>query len=201
MKQALRREMRRILFQTSEGARRAASEAAQERLMKRPEFRNAQRVALYCNRPEEAATDRLCAVCWAEGRAVAVPAWRAESREYAFSLWSPGIPMAMGPLGILQPAQSVWVSGDEMDLIVVPGLAFDRRGGRLGRGKGFYDRLLAGAGGACKAGLCFRWQICDWIPMAPHDVWMDLVVADDAVYCGSREAREQCETLREKREE
>jgi len=191
MKEALRREMRRILRLMDEDARRSASAAAQERLMQRPEFRKAKRIALYCHRPEETATDRLIAACRTEGRILFVPAWQEKEARYSFSLWDPGDPLVMGPLTILQPAHLTWVLAKTMDLIVVPGLAFDRWGGRLGRGKGFYDRLLAEADGVCKVGFCFRWQICDRIRMEPHDVRVDWVVTDEAVHRGGGTVKEK----------
>ena len=65
------------------------------------------------------------------------------------------------------------------DLVLVPGLAFSRERHRLGRGGGFYDRLLAGrASSAYKLGVCFRVQLCDTIPADPHDVAVNDVVTD-----------------------
>lgn len=66
----------------------------------------------------------------------------------------------------------------QMDIIIVPGVAFDTRGGRLGRGGGYYDRLLQKAGKAIKIGLCFREQIVKKVPMNVRDVKMDRVITD-----------------------
>jgi 5-formyltetrahydrofolate cyclo-ligase len=65
-----------------------------------------------------------------------------------------------------------------MDVLVVPGVAFDKRGGRLGRGGGYYDRLLKKAKRVAKIGLCFREQIVKKVPMQAHDVRMDRVITD-----------------------
>ena len=65
------------------------------------------------------------------------------------------------------------------DLVLVPGLAFSRAGHRLGRGGGFYDRLLAGrAKGAIKLGICFALQLLDSIPVEEHDAVLDAVITD-----------------------
>ena len=65
------------------------------------------------------------------------------------------------------------------DLILVPGIAFSRAGHRLGRGNGFYDRLLAGpASSAFKLGVCFSFQRLETIPIEPHDIVMDQVITD-----------------------
>ena len=66
----------------------------------------------------------------------------------------------------------------QIDVIIVPGVAFDKHGGRLGRGGGYYDRLLREAPKAFKIGLCFREQIVKKVPMTPHDVEMDRVITD-----------------------
>lgn len=69
---------------------------------------------------------------------------------------------------------------DKIDLIVVPGLAFPRDGHRLGRGGGFFDRLLAGpAAAASKLGVCFDFQLLESIPIEPHDIVMDTVVTEE----------------------
>ena len=72
------------------------------------------------------------------------------------------------------------VSIDEIDFVVVPGVAFDRNGGRMGRGKGFYDRLLAKAHGRgpVKVGICFDFQLVDEVPRESHDIIMDKVISE-----------------------
>jgi 5-formyltetrahydrofolate cyclo-ligase len=66
------------------------------------------------------------------------------------------------------------------DLVLVPGVAFSRAGHRLGRGGGFYDRLLTGrAKNARKLGICFALQLLDSIPIEPHDAVLDAVISDE----------------------
>ena len=66
----------------------------------------------------------------------------------------------------------------QMDVIIAPGVAFDKGGGRLGRGGGYYDRLFRKAGKVVKIGLCFREQIVKKVPMKIHDVRVDRVITD-----------------------
>ena len=66
----------------------------------------------------------------------------------------------------------------QMDLIILPGVAFDKNGGRLGRGGGYYDRLLRKAGRVVKVGLCFREQIVEKVPMKKHDVRVHKIITD-----------------------
>ena len=90
-----------------------------------------------------------------------------------------GAHLVSGAFGILEPADgSPEVALDEIDAFICPGLAFDPCGGRLGRGRGFYDRMLAKARpDALKLGICFEIQrVPDTFP-EPHDVRMDHVIA------------------------
>jgi len=67
---------------------------------------------------------------------------------------------------------------EQMDLIITPGVAFDKKGGRLGRGGGYYDRLLRKAPKVPTIGLCFREQLLKKVPMKAHDVRVDRVITD-----------------------
>ena len=85
--------------------------------------------------------------------------------------------MAVGAFGINEPQRGVPVRPEEIDAIVVPGVAFTADGVRMGRGKGFYDRYLSQKGfAALKIGVCYREQLVDDIPAEPHDVAMDVVI-------------------------
>jgi 5-formyltetrahydrofolate cyclo-ligase len=86
--------------------------------------------------------------------------------------------MQLGAFGILEPKDDLEeVSVDAVDVFLCPGLGFDRKGGRLGRGRGFYDRMLKHAKpDAVKIGVCFPFQIVEEIALESHDVLMDMVV-------------------------
>ena len=95
-------------------------------------------------------------------------------------------PLVPGPFGILEPETSESVSPSEVDIFLLPGIGFDRSGGRLGYGKGYFDRLLAGKSVAGKRiGLAFSAQIADRIPTAAHDHHMDYLVTEEGwISCG-----------------
>lgn len=90
----------------------------------------------------------------------------------------PGGDLIPGPFGIHEPAEhSTEVPLHEIDAFICPGLAFDSAGHRLGRGRGFYDRLLAQARpGALKIGICFPFQLVPDTFPEPHDIRMDTVL-------------------------
>lgn len=94
-----------------------------------------------------------------------------------------------GTWGILEPPQSRWgekgkeVEINELDLIMVPGVAFDRKGGRLGNGAGYYDRLLQEVTpNTVLTGICFESQLCDQVIMESHDVYMDVLLTEKKNY-------------------
>lgn len=80
--------------------------------------------------------------------------------------------------GIGEPIGEEFVDYSSIDLIIVPGVAFDRSGNRMGRGRGFYDRLLKTTPDAYKIGVAFDFQIMDSIPTEPFDVPMDTVISE-----------------------
>ncbi len=83
--------------------------------------------------------------------------------------------------GVREPVDGRPVPLEEIDLIIVPGLAFDASGARLGRGSGFYDRFLSQPAlrrTATRCGVCFDFQVVDEIPLDPHDVHLDAIVTD-----------------------
>ena len=83
--------------------------------------------------------------------------------------------LELGSFHIEEPTGSETVDADEIELVVVPAVAYDRKGNRLGRGKGFYDRLLKSSR-ATKIGIAYDFQIVEEIPVEDHDVPVDLVI-------------------------
>ena len=83
-------------------------------------------------------------------------------------------------LGILEPEGENITDYRKVDLIIVPGVAFDRKMNRLGRGKGYYDRFLAKVS-APKIGICFDFQLMDQIPAEAYDIKMDYIVSENEI--------------------
>ena len=102
----------------------------------------------------------------------------AELVEGAYKILEPKDELRRLPSKLIQP--------EELDLVMVPGTAFDPRGGRMGQGKGYYDRLLSGVRrNAPLVALAFDCQIFDEIPVASHDVAMDLVLTESREIAGN----------------
>jgi len=102
-----------------------------------------------------------------------------EGTDLSLQLYSGKHNLKTGTLGILEPSAK---SEEKIhpELIIVPGIAFDRQLNRLGRGKGYYDRLLADSEIPC-IGICFHFQLFDQIPVDVHDRKMSLVITDQEI--------------------
>ncbi len=83
-------------------------------------------------------------------------------------------------LGFQEPTSGEGISIEELDGFLVPGVAFSKKGERVGRGRGFYDRALVQAAGL-KVGVCYSYQLFDELPTESHDVKMDVVVSDRGI--------------------
>lgn len=153
-KAALREEMRQRLRAMSAEDRQSRSEEICERVMRLTQWQEAQSVVLFLPLPSEPITEPLKLDCDARKVSVFVIPQTARTET---ELHLP----------------------EAMDLILVPGLAFSQDRHRLGRGGGFFDRLLAGrAAQAFKLGVCFSFQLLDSVPTEAHDILMDAVVTD-----------------------
>jgi 5-formyltetrahydrofolate cyclo-ligase len=116
----------------------------------------------------------------AAGHRVALPRVERRGEPLTFHLLAPEGPWVRSRYGLDEPGPEVpSLPLPQIDVWVVPGTAFTPAGGRLGRGGGFYDRTLAAARpDAVKVGVCFGCQMFDTLPLAPHDVRMNLVVTE-----------------------
>ena len=84
--------------------------------------------------------------------------------------------MEAGAYGIMEPEGPAFTAYDDIDLIIIPGVAFDVKHNRLGRGKGYYDRFLPLIPDTYKIGVCFPFQMTTSIPAEEHDIRMDEII-------------------------
>jgi 5-formyltetrahydrofolate cyclo-ligase len=147
------------------------------------EFHEAGSLACYVSTGEEILTGDIIAECWKSGKRVCVPAFERESGSYRLCWFDKGTDLEKGPLTIGQPANPSWVADAALDLMLVPGMAFDSRGGRVGHGGGHYDRLMTGNGyrRSFKVGLAYDFQVLPEVPLEDHDVLMDAVVTETRI--------------------
>jgi 5-formyltetrahydrofolate cyclo-ligase len=158
-----------------------------DRVAAMPEFARAKTVLLYLDIRDEVRTQWLLPVLWNEGKRIAVP-YCMDGDLHLFRLerldeLSPGAMDVLEPKPELRSLADRKMDPSELDIAIVPGVAFDRRGARLGYGKGYYDRFLHRLrSDAMKLGFCFECQLFSKIPALPHDIPMNRIVTENAVY-------------------
>jgi len=157
----------------------ASSRAAQAKLIELEEFKHAACIALYAPAHNETDTSGILEAAFTAGKRVLYPA--VCGAHMVFRQVEGLGSLAEGSFGILEPCPTgVDHHADEPDLIVVPGVAFDLHGHRIGYGKGYYDRFLQHPGRTAHLiGLCHDFQLIDGaIPAEEHDFRMELIVSD-----------------------
>jgi 5-formyltetrahydrofolate cyclo-ligase len=180
MKEILRKEFARQRDSLLGEDRRQISSLAADRLEALPVYQDAAKVALYASFRSETETQGLIASALAQGRKVALPLVRRESGSLEFFWIESWEDLRQGAFGILEPQEDPSKLAEGFSLILVPGLAFDLRGRRLGYGAGYYDKFLAGFSGL-KLGFAFDFQVVESLPEAGHDVAMDQVVTEKRI--------------------
>ena len=140
------------------------------------EFRRAKVVLLYWSMADEVQTHAFVER-WYKAKTLLLPCVDGDDlvlRQYT----GPKCMVAGEQFGIGEPTGEVWNDLEAVELIVVPGVAFDGQRNRMGRGRGFYDRLLKSTPNAVKVGVAYDFQLLDSIPTEPHDVKMDRVITE-----------------------
>lgn len=168
-KAVLRSAMRARRRALGEAARREAEARAAAALIAHDTWRSARTVALHAAARGELPTDLLLAAALAAGKRVALP--RQGLRGMELALCEATAELVEGAHGIAEPpAEAAAIAPADLDLVVAPGLAFDRRGNRLGQGGGDYDRLLALLpAGVATIGWCHDFQLVAAVPTEAHD--------------------------------
>jgi 5-formyltetrahydrofolate cyclo-ligase len=146
-------------------------------------YQSAAGVMLFLSMPHEVDTTPLILAAWQDGKTVVVPKVSWEQRHIIpVEINSLETGLEKDKMGLRTPISGVPVPYEEIDLIIVPGLGFDRQGNRLGRGGSYYDRFFAAhAIKAPKWGVCFSEQICPEIPHNERDVPMDAIVCEEGI--------------------
>ena len=136
-------------------------------------IKSAKTVALYASLSDEVQSFELIELL-SQTKRVVLP--RVAGNDMDFYPYTPSS-LKVGAFGIEEPQGSEPISPDEIDVIVVPGVAFTTDGKRCGRGKGYYDKYLSRSGfRAIKIGVCYAEQLAEDIPNEPHDIVMDYMI-------------------------
>lgn len=158
----------------TEREKRDAAEEVFTRLEKTAAFLLADHILMYHSLPDELFTHDFLEK-WASRKHFYLPRVNGVNLEI---LPYDRTRLELGSFHIEEPSGDDVVNPSEIELIIVPAVAYDRKGNRLGRGKGFYDRLLAESE-ATKIGVGYEFQLLDEIPVEPHDVKMNIIITQN----------------------
>ena len=174
-KKELRRQIKTLKAQYSLDEKKELSRLVWRQLESHALFRDARIVLLYWSMDDEVYTHDYV-LKWADSKKILLPCVKGdvlELREFRdMESLRPG-----ESFGIPEPVGELFTDYASIDAIVVPGVAFDLMGNRLGRGRGYYDRILKETDAAAKIGICFDFQLLPEVPVNALDVPMDLVVS------------------------
>ncbi|PIQ87912.1 MAG: 5-formyltetrahydrofolate cyclo-ligase [Candidatus Omnitrophica bacterium CG11_big_fil_rev_8_21_14_0_20_43_6] len=147
------------------------------KLLKDKVFKKAKIVMFYIAFGGEVNTEEMIREAKKIGKLICVPVCRKDKETMQPAILEDHAKLIKGPYGVLEPATQVQVKPQDLDLVIVPGLAFDKKGNRLGRGKGCYDRFLCSLSEKTPSiGLAFDFQILPLVPTTCHDVSVKQVI-------------------------
>ena len=176
-KAAIRERIRTVLSELTRDQREEAAVEICARLIEQPEWKNAQSILLFAPMQDEPNVRPLLHAALDAGKLTALPRFNAQTGHYeAAVVGDLAKDFIEGKFGILEPAPTCQIADlKRLDLVLVPGVAFDWHGHRLGRGRGFYDRLLV-AVSSKTCGVAFDQQLVATLPVEPHDVRLNCIL-------------------------
>ena len=171
-----KQELRKMIRQRKQQHSVDESSAFINRLKDNSHFLHAHTLLLYSALPDEVPTQTLIDELVAQGKTVLLPRVVSDT-DMELRRYSSPADLQQGAFGIMEPTGELFTDYAAIDVAIIPGMAFDDEGHRLGRGKGYYDRFLAKLSPTTyKIGLCFSWQRVDHVSTDDHDIPMDEVI-------------------------
>ena len=138
----------------------------------------------YVSHDHEIPTRHLINQILAWNAKLAIPAWDSVAKTYELCAFHAQTRLITGRFGVREPEHHITVNPADIRLLLIPGVAFDNTGNRVGHGKGYYDAILAKASPeALKVGVCYDWQIVPSLPAEAHDIPMDFILTDRRILC------------------
>lgn len=180
MKTEIRKKLR--LLRSSCPDKQERSEAIESILINSELFKNADTVLLYCSTGDEVSTDKLFDACLEAGKKTAFPRCLDSEGSMEFYLVKDKGDLEKGMYGIVEPKKECeLIIPDSKALCVVPGIAFDKRGFRMGYGKGYYDRYL-GRYPILSVGLTYTTLLCDELPYDSFDQRVCYIITEKNIF-------------------
>ena len=173
-KSIIRKNIKQIKSKYSLQQKKGLSIQILEKIETLPEFINAKTIMMYWSMDDEVYTHKFVEK-WSQSKAIILPS--VQDNILLLKEYKGANHLVAGEkYGIPEPQGVAFNKPKKIDVIIVPGIAFDKLGNRMGRGKGYYDNLLKSSN-AIKIGICFPFQIITKVPCELHDVKMDIVIS------------------------
>ncbi len=188
LKKTLRAQMRQQRRAVPPAERARASAMIKQNLTALEAYQRARTIHTYVSWQDEVDTHAVISEALQAGRRVAVPKVQRAARTLVHYFIDDFSALEAGAYGILEPSEEKGArkvaEKNAFDLVLIPGLAFDREGHRLGYGAGYYDRFLAESR-MPKIGLAFATQVVERVPKTAHDQRVDFIVTENEVICSA----------------
>lgn len=179
-KNELREEYKKIRNNINIKSKEQKTEEITKRFINTTQFKNAEIIAIYKSFSSEVSTEEIIKYALKSGKKIALPRVNKSKLDF-YEIKSIDEKLIKSNFGIEEPIENskTFVDKQKIDLVIVPGLAFDKEKNRLGYGGGFYDRFLAGIN-ALKIGICFDEQLLknETLPVKETDVKLDIIITD-----------------------
>jgi len=180
MKKTLRTEIKKRIAKLSPDEKKLLSESILLKIEQLPEFKTAKNILLFHSLPDEVVTHTFFKK-WKNQKCLILPVVNGDELDLKY--YKGNEQLKTGSFGVQEPQGELFTEWGKIDLILIPGIAFDRNQNRLGRGKGYYDKLLPKISGI-KIGICFPCQLVDAVPCQEWDVKMDkIITAENELFC------------------
>ena len=179
----LRQQLRSKLLKMTDELCVEKSKKAFKNLISLPQFQQASVIMMYLTMPNEIDTSDAVFYAWQQKKTVVVPkiSWQ-QRRMIPVEINSLEKGFSTEIAGLRNPIKGQLIPFEDIDLVVTPGLGFDKRGNRLGRGGAYYDKFFANKKLiACKCGFAFSEQVVESVPVQQHDVPVDILVTDEEI--------------------
>lgn len=156
------------------------SNAAANLFLESEFYKNSKQLMLYMPLGNETDTTLVMEAAFRDGKRVVLPVTDAQSGEITPAFALPDSKYSKGAFSVMEPMGTKIADMTKTDVILVPGIAFDQAGNRVGFGKGCYDKLL-NQSSAVFIGFCYEFQICDIIPAEAHDIKMNYIITENRI--------------------
>ena len=178
-KERVREWIKERLKELPEEERKKKSEKIKSHLLNHPWFEKAKHIFIYLSFQKEVDTFPIIRDSLRAGKTVLVP-WTVNQKEMIPVILKKLENLEKGKWGIPQPVEKSPFPKDKIELVILPGLAFDKKGNRLGRGKAFYDRFLSSLSPKIKKlALAYSFQVIDNLPISNHDIPVEEIITEN----------------------